>query len=104
MSYEGFNQRLCAVGHLREYDAHNDPVDDASWCSDKSNPCPGCSCGQPFIFAWRVDCTNGIFGSDPTTMRYPFKVRTPATYDICNLGHKHMREETCYLIPAGKEV
>lgn len=91
MSYEGYDNFLCRNGHLRGFDAHDD-MDVRLYC------CPACGAGA----AWwnSVDETNGI---DEDTGHCPgyveLELATPAIYETCSLGHRHVTCEATYKIP-----
>lgn len=86
MSYEGYEEYLCANGHLRTCDC---------W-----NPLTSCSCGEPFVFRHSVNETNGPEEDNPSTLPYPFEVDVPEKTEICSLGYVHETEEVRYKIPS----
>lgn len=92
MSFEGYDQLLCANGHLRVYDCYEQV--------ELNNPEFICSCGAQYVFWHLVDQTNGI---DPEniegTQGYPFEIDKPSIQICCNLGHKHEVTEQTYKIP-----
>ena len=92
MSYEGFEQLLCAKGHLREFD-----------CYEPYLYTDLCSCGAPYVYRHSVNMTNGIVEDDPSTLRYAFEVDKEAQYITCNLGHKHCVVEETFKIPKGRD-
>jgi hypothetical protein len=89
MSYEGFEEHLCANGHLRIFDAFDSIIDEDMKCN----------CGAPFVFCHSVNQTNGVIAGDSSTVGYHFRIDTPAKFEICNLGHRHVIEEIRYKIP-----
>ena len=96
MSYEGYNQRLCAKGHLRTFDAYDDYADD----NGDPKATRVCSCGSQFVYLNPVDQTNGDVLDDPSTLPYPFEVEEEAETAVCNLGHTHVVKEARYKIPS----
>ena len=85
MSYEGYEEMLCANGHLRMFDCYNHP--------ELHNDAEKCGCGAVYVFIHSVDETN--CQGEP----YAFEVEEEAAYIVCNLGHPHMTRETRYKIP-----
>ena len=85
MSYEGYEEMLCANGHLRVFDCYSHP----ELHSDSEK----CSCGAVFVFMHSVDETN-CDGE-----RYPFEIEEEAEVAVCNLGRTHVIREKRYKIP-----
>ncbi len=96
MSWEGYQQNLCANGHLYESDVYN---------TDDNTPC---HCGAACVWWNLVDITNGSFDVDidgnETTERIDGYVEltqlTPAENCTCHCGHKHNKTLATYQIPA----
>lgn len=89
MSFEGYEEYLCEVGHYATAGAWDAPV----------SICP--TCHAPIVWHRVVDETNGIDPNDPTTMPATLVVRVPETVEVCNLGHRHVTRPAQYEIPAG---
>jgi hypothetical protein len=83
MSYEGYTQKLCANGHLREANCYDDFAET-------------CGCGAPFVWSHEVDETN--CEGEP----YPLEFDKAAVTEVCNMGHHHVVRECTYKIP-GRE-
>ena len=87
MSYEGYEQHLCANGHLFTLDAH-DP-------SERK-----CYCGAESVWENDVDQTNcesyGYIDMEQFLIE-------PAKYQKCNLGHSHLISKEVYRIPSESE-
>ena len=81
MSYEGYTQKLCAAGHLREVDAYD-------WDAPVK-----CGCGEPFVWSHEVDQTNGDGAP------YSLEFDKAALTEVCNMGHHHVVRECTYKIP-----
>lgn len=90
MSYEGYEQRLCANGHLSHVDAFD-------------NDAGPCRCSAPIAWWNDVDQTNG----DGADCVVELEESTPAIYESCPTCH-HSKEiaEATYKIPdnAGHRV
>lgn len=84
MSYEGYTQKLCANGHLREADCWDE------WPET-------CGCGAVFVWSHQVDETNG------DGERYPLECDKGALTEVCNMGHHHVVREVTYKIPPSQE-
>lgn len=89
MSYEGFELHLCEDGHAWQCDAY----DEDKTCAD---------CGKPAISTKSFDCTNGCddckinYSEDYKCGLAALTVKTPAEYETCNLGHRHMVKAATY--------
>ena len=109
MSYEGWAQILCKVGHYRSCDCHENPIfeDDGSGYSVWR-----CDCGATAIWWNSVDETNGCYCAecDGSGCKWCDKGRidglvdlellTEAVYEICSCcGHKKVVTERTYKIP-----
>lgn len=98
MSYEGYDQYLCANGHLRTFDAFELMEYDEN--GPFTNEPKKCSCGAPFVFHHGVNETNGQIEGCPETFSYPFEVATPDEYSTCECcGMKRLVKEVTYKIP-----
>jgi hypothetical protein len=92
MSCEGYEQYLCANGHLRVRDCW-----DEMECNEDGpfvNYLDKCDCGAPTVFHHSVDTTNDE--GNP----YPFEIDIPAKIQACNLGYAHTIREATYKIPS----
>ena len=87
MSYLGYTERLCTVGHRDVTDHYADPR-------------LTCHCGRAWAWSREVDLTNGYDPSNPATAPYPLEVVAEAVIQVCNLDHEHLIEPTRYRIPA----
>ena len=86
MSYEGYEQHLCANGHEFFQDAYDDDVEN----------CPHCD--APSVWVHYVDQTNGDDGS-PYTRRVTLEVKTEEQYCTCHCGNTHTIAVATYEIP-----
>lgn len=119
MSFEGFYQSLCELGHYNIHDLYWDSGPHDEWkCS---------YCKAPIIWWNLVNTTNGsycdcprgqyeLFGSegDPDCEgceycdkgridgKVALEILVPEKIETCNLGHNHIVEETRYKIPEEK--
>jgi hypothetical protein len=95
MSYEGYEQYLCAKGHYWCADCHDDPGD----CE---------TCGGPAVWSNSVDVTNGSYETiDGKEKRIDghveLEVAAEAITNTCHCcGHVKMLEEERYKIPEDK--
>ena len=96
MSYEGYEQHICAKGHRFDTDCGHmfDHREDK------------CHCGAKSVFCNSVDDTNCIsFGIIPESEWEKLQL-TPAKQQTCNLGHVHVVEEATYRVPenGGRDI
>lgn len=82
MSFEGYEQRLCANGHYESFDVY------AFMSSDDL-----CECRAPFVWFNIVDQTNG-----PDEGRIELEVATPPRYET-SCGSQAMTARVTYKIP-----
>lgn len=97
MSYEGYEQHICANGHWFE-------TEPSCYFSDDDDDAPKCHiCLAKSVFYNCVDDTNGeSFGVIlPEAMK--LLELTPMVVETCNLGHKHITKKPTYRIPTTKE-
>jgi DNA-directed RNA polymerase subunit RPC12/RpoP len=81
MSFEGYNQVLCANGHLSEFDVYAE-LEKCSYC------------GAKFIWSHIVDQTND------EGKRFKFKKISDDQYDVClTCGTKKLITPAVYKIP-----
>lgn len=93
MSFEGFEQHICASGHLYEVECAYMFGDDPDGCL---------LCGQHSVWRNIVDNTNGnAVGFIPD---HQFTVLTPRVTEICNLRHEHTMAEPTYKVPTEAET
>ena len=92
MSWEGYDQVLCTMGHL------SNMASPYSWEEPKTFICPKCSSLE--AFRWIVDLTNGEVEGDDSTFPYPFE-EVERVQEVCNLGFTHVHEVR-YKIPESK--
>ena len=96
MSYEGYEQYLCANGHLRVYDCWDIPPYEGV---ENPDEVINCNCGAPLVFHHSVNTTNGEEEGCPDTLPYPFEINTPAVTCTCSCGDVHVVGEVTYKIP-----
>ena len=101
MSYEGYEQRLCARGHLTEASAYLD------YCGEGDDPvtCPHNDCQSKMVFHHSVDETNGIEYDKngvpyPHTVEYPFEdAGFESIWHTDHFGTKYATKRLLYKIP-----
>jgi len=82
MSYEGYQQCLCAKGHYRAFDAFFELEESK------------CSCGAPIVFVHQVDQTND------EGVALTFECDKPAVTETCPCcGNVKVLEEETFKIP-----
>lgn len=92
MSYEGYEQYICANGHYSEADAYCSP-----------SLCP--VCGSETGWHNRVDETNGdSVGIIPLELLNEKFLISAEDTKICNLGHQHITQHAIYRVPSAKET
>ncbi len=112
MSYEGYEQLLCKVGHQSGVDAM-----ELMYGSATDGKCRLPECDEPIVWRNGVDQTNGCCPKEGTwpagchrdedcescSMIVELEEATPAEYDECSQCHhrKLIKEET-YKIPSDK--
>lgn len=100
MSYEGYTERLCVLGHLSRFNAYFD-----FFGEDEK---PKCShCGNEFMFSHSVDQTNGVEymedGVTPHlgTVGYPFEENGwEDMWHTDHYGNKYATKLYRYKIPS----
>lgn len=93
MSYDGYTQNFCVNGHFWE-----EPVFGYS----SKQTCP--ECNQPKALSNSVDDTNGErFGEIPPDQLEELML-TKATYEVCNLGHRHQTSPPVFRLPSQEEL
>lgn len=88
MSYEGYEQYLCAKGHLRIVDCNMD--DDSP-----------CDCGEPMVWHNSVDTTNGSFDDEGDQIDgcVDLEVEEKHVCICSSCGNEHHMEPIQYKIP-----
>lgn len=91
MSYEGYEQVICAKGHLSERDAY-----------EQSETCHICNAAV----AWtnQVDQTNWDDVGFIPQEEFDKLLIEAAVYESCNLGHAHLMSPATYRIPKPGEL
>src|SRR5690348_692216 len=93
MSYEGYEQNICANGHL--YNSN-----DVYHMGDSHAACPHCDAACAFSNS--VDDTNcNSFG---IILDWSSFLVTEAVFEKCNIGHQHLVTEAVYRIPTKEEA
>lgn len=91
MSYEGYVQFLCPVGHYFKEECHG-----------PDRRCPVESCLKLAVWENPVDETNcDAWGLIP---RDQFTVVSAPVNETCNLGHQHQTQAGTYKIPSSEET
>ena len=90
MSYEGFEQVLCANGHYEILDCHEDIE---KYCCIK--------CNAKIVWTNSVDTTNCEHFGYIDMAKF---IDSPIEYTTCNLGHMHCIKEQIYRIPTKEEA
>ncbi len=92
MSYEGYEQHICAHGHLfTNHDIYSGMYSDLD--------VPVCHCGQKSVFSNSVDETNCDSFGIITPEEFQKYLVKEAVYQECNLGHHHLVSHAVYRIP-----
>lgn len=92
MSYEGYEQAICANGHLSRIE--NYQAKDLQYCF----------CGIYFVWRNPVDDTNmDSYGIIPDEVFQKFLL-TPEKPCKCKCGHTHIGEEATYRVPSAEET
>lgn len=98
MSYEGFEQHICANGHYFTCEESF-----GGYFGEDGSSCPVCKASS----AWcnGVDQTNG---SSEGEIKYDdliknFQIKEEVV-ETCNLGHKHLKEPILFRIPTREEA
>lgn len=93
MSYEGYEQHICARGHWFEVP-----------CSYGGDGDERCACGASSVWHNCVDDTNGEqYGVIPLEALATLKL-TDEVIKTCDLGHQHVVKEATYRKPTDEEV
>lgn len=99
MSWEGYNQNICANGHMFNSDALLD------WFYDgvkEQEICPYCK--APKVWTHVVDETNGYEAGNQSTYPMELEELTPAKFCNCTIcGNTHMIAPPTYKIPEPRE-
>jgi hypothetical protein len=96
MSYEGYEQHICAAGHRFN-------IDCVSQFDDEDNP-PCDWCNEESVFCNPVDQTNcESFGEIQADDWLKLRL-TPQVIEECNLGHEHLTKPATYRIPSKEEL
>lgn len=96
MSYEGFEEHICAKGH--QFD-----TSPSAWFDDYDAPkCPYCF--SPTKFCNSVDQTNGPSQGEIDEEGWKSILITPEVSQKCNLGHFHVLSQAVYRIPTKEEM
>lgn len=92
MSYEGYEQHICANGHYFERDVSYSYEEDVVSCPN---------CVAPSAFCNSVDETNceALGKIDMAAL-----LVSPAEIETCNLGHDHFTKDAIYRIPNKEET
>lgn len=86
MSYEGYEQHICEIGHLFNGDVYQD-----------NTTCPVCDCMS--VFHNSVDDTNGYSYGIIPDWELQKLILTKQEVQVCNLGHSHITKEATYSVP-----
>jgi hypothetical protein len=96
MSYEGYEEYLCAKGHLSTFDAY----EGQQWYEDEYGSHETCFCGEKFVWTNSVDQTNGVW-QDEDGVIWGEGTNFKVVYtDTC--GECGKTKETRYAIPKGR--
>lgn len=87
MSFDGFRQYWCEVGHMWAHNA----------LEEKPDTCP--QCGRSIAFVHVVDQTNGYMNDQIVT-----EIVAEARICECSCGHMHVVGHTRYRIPTATDV
>lgn len=99
MSFEGYTQKLCKIGHLICIDVYDENPDK-------------CRCGEVYVWENLVDETNGVYeeydvNGEPIGERIDnyveLEIDKPRETETCNCcGHTKVVKEETYKIPRKK--
>ena len=95
MSYEGREQHICANGHLFETSCSYQFDEGIVECHH---------CNAPSVWENSIDDTNGEAYGEIMHQEFDKLLIKAATYETCNLGHRHQVTEATYRIPSKNEL
>lgn len=101
MSYEGYEQLLCANGHAWAIDAYADAFEDDNYHPRKCHDCGGMA-----VWGNSVDETNGVNPDTDEGEGYvPLKMKTDIVYEECfHCKHSKIIANETFEIPSDKGV